>query len=72
MWVLTTMLLLTMLTITREVRHERYLEGIAKAAFIAEHYKLDFPPEQARFFDIVITTTDVQLSIDQFTVLEGN
>lgn len=33
-------------------------------------YGYDIPPEVAQHINIVFTTTDVQLSIDQFTVFE--
>lgn len=45
--------------------------GIAISNFLAAQYNMDVPPDWARYFNVVVTTTDVQLSIEQFKVFEG-
>lgn len=44
---------------------EIQLEGEAKSALINQFQGLDVTPEYARFVQIVVTTTDVQISMDQ-------
>lgn len=43
--------------------------GKAVSQFLLTHYGMEVPPAQAQYINVVVTTTDVQLSIDQFTVL---
>ena len=53
--------------IADDIKTQRRLEGIAKSNFIATYHHIDVPPEQARFFNINITTTDVSFSGAQIT-----
>lgn len=45
--------------------------GKQLSAYLETSRELIVPPEQAKYFNVIITTTDVQLSIDQFTVFEA-
>ena len=54
--------------IDRHITAEHQLEGAAKARFLAYYHGLDVTPEDARHFQVVISTYDLVLKdINVFT-----
>jgi hypothetical protein len=56
------------------VSSQQVLEGQAKSAMILQFQGMEVNPEYARFAEIVVTTTDVQISMEQakIHIFEGN
>ena len=46
-----------------------YCKGVANAEWIADLHNLDIPWQEARHFNVVVTTTDVAISLGQATMI---
>ena len=66
------LLIWTLVLVNNHFEHKA--EGEAKSAMIKQFQGLDVPPKYARFAEIVVTTTDVQLSMAgaKVYIYEGN
>lgn len=70
-WLLTVVVMIVATAFVHRYNNEAVNRGIALSSFLENHYGMSVPPEQARYFNVVVTTTDVQLSIENFKVFEG-